>query len=158
MSNIVFPSLYWISSSQWHVTTQPLCVQVRTERGMYHFRSACAAASSDAMSTVIDGADQAQYGLPYFAQDDKSTTNALKYKVWTINCSATYVRMPFVCIVSLCLPYNCRQDCMLLLCMGSLLTHIFFPGTCQVAPMLWLRLFTGPFSHGGVSQIGCPLF
>ena len=33
------------------------------------------------MSTVIDGADQAQYGLPYFAQDDKSTTNGLKYKV-----------------------------------------------------------------------------
>jgi len=48
---------------------------------MYHFRSAHAAASSDAMSTVIDGADQAQYGLPYFAQDDKSTTNGLKYKV-----------------------------------------------------------------------------
>jgi len=65
-----------------------LCVQVRTERGLYHFRSARAAASSDAMSTVIDGADQAQYGLPYFAQDDKSTTNGLKYKVWTINCSA----------------------------------------------------------------------
>ena len=65
-----------------------LGVQVRTERGMYHFRSARAAASTDAMSTVIDGADQAQYGLPYFAQDDKSTTNGLKYKVWTINCSA----------------------------------------------------------------------
>ena len=48
---------------------------------MYHFRSAHAAASSDAMSTVIDGADQAQYGLPYFAQEDKSTTNGLKYKV-----------------------------------------------------------------------------
>ena len=48
---------------------------------MYHFRSAHAAASTDAMSTVIDGADQAQYGLPYFAQDDKSTTNGLKYKV-----------------------------------------------------------------------------
>ena len=48
---------------------------------MYHFRSAHAAASSDAMSMVIDGADQAQYGLPYFAQDDKSTTNGLKYKV-----------------------------------------------------------------------------
>ena len=48
---------------------------------MYHLRSAHAAASTDAMSTVIDGADQAQYGLPYFAQDDKSTTNGLKYKV-----------------------------------------------------------------------------
>ena len=48
---------------------------------MYHFRSAHAAASTDAMSTVIDGADQAQYGLPYFAQDDKSTMNGLKYKV-----------------------------------------------------------------------------
>ena len=48
---------------------------------MYHFRSVYAAASTDAMSTVIDGADQAQYGLPYFAQDDKSTTNGLKYKV-----------------------------------------------------------------------------
>ena len=50
---------------------------------MYHFRSAHAAASTDAMSTaaVIDGADQAQDGLPYFAQDDKSTTNGLKYKV-----------------------------------------------------------------------------
>ena len=54
---------------------------MRLERGMYHFRSAHAAASTDAMSTVIDGADQAQYGLPYFAQDDKSTTNGLKYKV-----------------------------------------------------------------------------
>ena len=48
---------------------------------MYHFRSAHAAASQDAMSMVVDGADQAQYGLPYFAQDDKSTTNGLKYKV-----------------------------------------------------------------------------
>ena len=47
---------------------------------MYHFRKAHAAAFSDAMSMVIDGADQAQYGLPYFAQDDKSTTNGLKYK------------------------------------------------------------------------------
>ena len=93
VSNIVLPSLYWISCSQWHVTTRPLCVQVRTERGMYHFRSARAAASSDAMSTVIDGADQAQYGLPYFAQDDKSTTNGLKYKVWTMNCSAPGVSM-----------------------------------------------------------------
>ena len=48
---------------------------------MYHFRSAHAAASTDTMSTVIDGADQAQYGLTYFAQDDKSTMNGLKYKV-----------------------------------------------------------------------------
>ena len=51
--------------------------------GIYHFQ---AAAFTDAMSTVIDGADQAQYGLPYFAQDDKSTTNGLKYKV----CSPKY--------------------------------------------------------------------
>ena len=48
---------------------------------MYHVRSAQAAASTDAMSTVIDGADQAQYGLPCFAQDDKSTTNGLKDKI-----------------------------------------------------------------------------
>ena len=54
---------------------------MRIERGMYHFRSAHAAASTDAWSCVIDGADQARYGLPYFAQDDKSTTNGLKYKV-----------------------------------------------------------------------------
>ena len=52
---------------------------------MYHFRSAQAAASTAAMSTVIDGADQAQYGLPYFAQDNKSTTNGLKYKVCSTN-------------------------------------------------------------------------
>ena len=64
------------------------------EIGMYHVRSAqYAAASSDAMSTVIDGADQAQYGLPYFAQDDKSTTNGLKYKVWTIQFCAQLVCM-----------------------------------------------------------------
>ena len=71
---------------------------------MHHFRSAHAAASSDAWSTVIDGADQAQYGLPYFAQDDKSTTNGLKYKVWfvgktvcmvTTKCATTL--LPFVC-------------------------------------------------------------
>ena len=48
---------------------------------MYHFRSAHAAASTDAMSTVIDGADQAQYGLPYFAYDNKSMMNGLKYNV-----------------------------------------------------------------------------
>ena len=72
-------------------------MQVRTERGMYHFRSA--AASSDAMSTVIDGADQAQYGLPYFAQDKKSTTNGLKYKVWTINCSVP----GYLCKDAICL-------------------------------------------------------
>ena len=48
---------------------------------MYCFQSAHAAASTDAMSTVIDGADQAQYGHPYFVKDDKSTTNGLKYKV-----------------------------------------------------------------------------
>ena len=48
---------------------------------MYRFRSAHAAASTDTMSTVIDGADQAHYRLPYFAQDDKSTTNGLTYKL-----------------------------------------------------------------------------
>jgi len=80
VSNIVLPSLYSISSSQWHGTAPPLCVQVRTEKGIYHFRSARTAASTDAMSTVIDGGDQAQYGLPYFAQDDKSTTNVVFHK------------------------------------------------------------------------------
>ena len=54
---------------------------MRLERDMYHCRSAHAAASTDAMSTVIDGADQAQYSLPYCPQDDKSTTDGLKYKV-----------------------------------------------------------------------------
>ena len=48
---------------------------------MYHFCSAHAAASSGAhaMSTLFDGVDQAKYGLPYYAQDTKSTTNCLKY-------------------------------------------------------------------------------
>ena len=60
---------------------QCLILEVRLKHGVYHFRSVHAAASTDAMSTAIDGADQAQYGLPYFAQDDKSMTNSLKYKV-----------------------------------------------------------------------------
>ena len=83
---------------------------------MHHFRSAHAAASSDAMSTVIDGADQAQYGLPYFAQDDKSTTNGLKYKVWAIHCCppciVINVNLTVLNTALLCLGY--RQDCMLL--------------------------------------------
>ena len=59
---------------------------------MYHFRSATAAASSDAWTTIIDGADQARYRLPYFAQDDKSTTTGLKYKVG-IQCAHSEVVM-----------------------------------------------------------------
>ena len=65
---------------------------------MYHFCSAHAAASSDAMSTVIDVADQAQYGLAYFAQDDKSTTNGLKDKV----CSCVFFNVTMHIIRSSC--------------------------------------------------------
>ena len=92
---------------------------------MYHFRSAHAAASSDAMSTVIDGADQAQYGLPYFAQDDKSTTNGLKYKVSSCRfcfCVFFYVTMHiirsscvlFILMFVLCVVSFCSVLCCLL--------------------------------------------
>ena len=86
---------------------------------MYHFRSAHAAASSDAMSTVIDGADQAQYGLPYFAQDDKSTTNGLKYKVSSCRfCSCVFFNVNhahhplFMCFIS----NVCFVCCLFLFC------------------------------------------
>ena len=92
---------------------------MRIERGMYHFRSAHAAASSDAMSTVIDGADQAQYGLPYFAQDDKSTTNGLKYKVSScvfFNVTMHIIRSSCVLFVMfvLCVVPFCSVLCCLL--------------------------------------------
>ena len=121
---------------------------------MYHFRSAHAAASSDAMSTVIDGADQAQYGLPYFAQDDKSTTNGLKYKVWTILCCAPWMFMSrchlwtfFSCVCLTDKTVCCS-------CAWRVCKRLSF---FEVAPILLLRLYTGPFSHACVSQIiGCP--
>ena len=86
---------------------------------MYHFHSAHAVASSDAMSTVIDGADQAQYGLPYFAQDDKSTTNGLKYKVSScvfFNVTMHIIRSSCVLFVMfvLCVVPFCSVLCCLL--------------------------------------------
>ena len=106
---------------------------------MYHFRSAHAAASTDAMSTVIDGADQAQYGLPYFAQDDKSTTNGLKYKVGFEHNMKEITNAVNPYIVFVCVCVQNRQDCMLLLCMGSLQMRICAQGTCQVGLPPWWR-------------------
>ena len=109
---------------------------------MYHFRSAHAAASTDAMSTVIDGADQAQYGLPYFAQDDKSTSNGLKYKVGFVhNVKQPRMSEPIGCVcVCVCVD---RQDCMLPLCMGSLPMRTCSQGTCPVGQMPLWKLCTG---------------
>ena len=111
---------------------------------MYHFRSAQAAASTDAMSTVIDGADQAQYGLPYFAQDDKSTTNGLKYKVGSPkyllgqNKLVSSLLVDFFLILRFCLFSGswCRQGCTPLLCMVSLQMLTSFLETCRVVQML----------------------
>ena len=36
---------------------------------------------NDCMHTTIDGADQTAFGLPHFNQDDKCTSEGLKYKV-----------------------------------------------------------------------------
>ena len=84
---------------------------------MYHFRSAHAAASSDAMSTVIDGADQAQYGLPYFAQDDKSTTNGLKYKVSSCRfCSCVFFIVTMHIIRSSCVLFLMFVLCVVSFC------------------------------------------
>ena len=84
---------------------------------MYHFRSAHAAASSDAMSTVIDGADQAQYGLPYFAQDDKSTTNGLKYKVSSCRfCSCVFFNVTMHIIRSSCVLFVMFVLCVVPFC------------------------------------------
>lgn len=111
---------------------------------MYHFRSAHAAASSDAMSTVIDGADQAQYGLPYFAQDDKSTTTGFKYKVWFWCCDLCW---PFFCGSTLS-NYGAaflffRLACMLPWCMVSSQMLTSFLETCLLGRMQLWRLFTG---------------
>lgn len=56
-------------------------LQVRIERGMYHYRQYLAQQFGDAMSTVIDGADQQLYGLPYFALLDKGVNVGYKYGV-----------------------------------------------------------------------------
>jgi len=33
------------------------------------------------MHTILDGADQTQFGLPHITQDTKATSEGLKYKV-----------------------------------------------------------------------------
>ena len=46
---------------------------------MYHF--AHCTHHKDCMHTTVDGADQTAFGLPDFNQDDKCTSEGLKYKV-----------------------------------------------------------------------------
>jgi hypothetical protein len=54
-----------------------LCVQVIMERSAYHFRIQKSITFKDSLSMVIDGSDMSRYGLPYFCQSDKSTTEGV---------------------------------------------------------------------------------
>lgn len=66
---------------QWKEAKKRHVEYVRMERAMYHFRQFLCEEYGDAMSTVVDGADQQKYGLAYFAQEDKGVQMGYKYGV-----------------------------------------------------------------------------
>ena len=45
------------------------------------YRCSHCAHENDCMHTILDGADQTQFGLPHITQDTKATSEGLKYKV-----------------------------------------------------------------------------
>ena len=45
------------------------------------YRCSHCAHDNDCMHTILDGADQTQFGLPHITQDTKATSEGLKYKV-----------------------------------------------------------------------------
>jgi hypothetical protein len=51
-----------------------LCLQVILERSAYHYRIQKSIHFKESLSIVIDGSEMSRYGLPYFCQADKSTT------------------------------------------------------------------------------------
>jgi hypothetical protein len=48
------------------------------ERSCYHYRIQKSITFKDSLSMVVDGADMARYGLPYFCINDKSTAEGWK--------------------------------------------------------------------------------
>ena len=48
------------------------------DRSAYHYRIERAINFQDCLSLVVDGADMSRYGLPYFCQTDKATTEGEK--------------------------------------------------------------------------------
>ena len=83
-------------------------VQVQLQRGMYMYRCAHCTHDKDCMHTTVDGADQTAFGLPHFNQDDKCTSEGLKYKVSiTHQITGLYCHV-IVCIYKQHFPcYNC---------------------------------------------------
>ena len=51
------------------------------ERGVYQYHFYHASHDEDCMHIPVDGSDQTAFGLPHFSQDDKVTSEGLKYKV-----------------------------------------------------------------------------
>jgi hypothetical protein len=51
-----------------------VCFKVIMERSAYHYRIQKSITFKDSLSIVIDGSEMSRYGLPYFCQSDKSTT------------------------------------------------------------------------------------
>ena len=48
------------------------------ERSAYHYRIQKSIQFKDSLSMVVDGAEMSRYGLPYFCQADKSTSEGWK--------------------------------------------------------------------------------
>ena len=51
-----------------------LLVKVMRDRSCYHYRIERAITFKDCLSLVVDGAEMSRYGLPYFCQSDKLTS------------------------------------------------------------------------------------
>ena len=83
-------------------------LQVQLQRGMYMYRCAHCTHDKDCMHTTVDGADQTAFGLPHFNQDDKCTSEGLKYKVSITHQITGLYSHEIVCIYKQHFPcYNC---------------------------------------------------
>ena len=92
---------------------------------------------NDCMHTTIDGADQTAFGLPHFNQDDKCTTEGLKYKVCMIHlqCLVGVCSVHAISQLPILLFVLCRQSCTVQLHMVFALMLSYSRGTCQGAQM-----------------------
>ena len=54
-------------------------MQVVLDRSCYHYRIERSIRYKQSLSLVVNGAEMSRYGLPYFCQTDKETTNGWKF-------------------------------------------------------------------------------
>jgi hypothetical protein len=77
--HIVFRNAWFVLFSL-KVLICGMWMQVILERSAYHYRIQKSIHFKDSLSIVVDGSDMSRYGLPYFCQADKLTTEGKCYR------------------------------------------------------------------------------